>query len=82
MAHAGHSLIGDQTYGGKRKLSAKALPEVALQAVADFPRQALHAAVLGFEHPISGDQMRFEAELPADMAALLDILRVPSAKSG
>lgn len=74
MAHAGHGLVGDQTYGGRRKLSHKALSEAARTAIAQFPRQALHAAVLGFTHPVSGRDMRFEAPLPADMAQLVETL--------
>ncbi len=77
MAHAGHGLVGDPVYGGKRKLAAKAfLPETA-EAVRAFPRQALHAAVLGFEHPVTGESMRFEANLPEDMENLIDRLRAP-----
>ena len=53
---------GDQTYGGRRKLSHKAFSEAAREAVAAFPRQALHAAVLGFVHPVSGENIRFEAD--------------------
>ncbi|ABG31429.1 RluA family pseudouridine synthase [Roseobacter denitrificans] len=75
MAHAGHALVGDPTYGGKRKLPAKSLPETALEAVKCFNRQALHAAVLGFEHPVTGEHLRFEAPLPQDMAQLLNTLR-------
>ncbi len=75
MAHVGHGLIGDGTYGGRRKISAKALGAAALGAIAAFPRQALHAAVLGFEHPVSGQAVRFEAEMPADMASLIDKLK-------
>lgn len=71
MAHAGHALVGDPTYGGKRKLPKAALSPAAAEAVRGFPRQALHAAVLGFTHPISGDPIRFEAPLPADMHDLL-----------
>ena len=74
MAHAGHGLIGDQTYGGRRKLNAKAVSPAALAAVAEFPRQALHAAVLGFDHPVTGQHLSFEAPLPADMADLLSAL--------
>jgi 23S rRNA pseudouridine1911/1915/1917 synthase len=74
MAHVGHGLIGDPTYGGRRKVNTKALGGVALAAVADFPRQALHAAVLGFVHPVSGEALRFEAELPADLANLRSLL--------
>ncbi|MQY42688.1 RluA family pseudouridine synthase [Epibacterium sp. SM1969] len=75
LAHAGHGLLGDPTYGGKRKISPKALPPAAIAAISNFPRQALHAAVLGFEHPVSGENLRFEAPLPADMQALLDALK-------
>jgi len=75
MAHAGHGLIGDPTYGGRRKLAAKALDETAQAAVRAFPRQALHAAVLGFDHPVTGAALRFEAPLPQDMADLLAALR-------
>ena len=75
MAHAGHGLIGDPTYGGKRKLPVKALSEKALAAVQAFPRQALHAAVLGFTHPVSGETVRYEAPLPQDMQDLLEALR-------
>jgi len=75
MAHAGHGLIGDQTYGGRRKLNLKAVSAEAAQMVTAFPRQALHAAVLGFEHPVSGEVLRFEAELPSDIVALIEKLR-------
>ena len=78
MAHAGHGLVGDPVYGGKRKLAAKALSTQAAAAVQGFPRQALHAAVLGFVHPVSGEDMRFEAPLPQDMATLLDTLALPA----
>ncbi|WP_417712848.1 RluA family pseudouridine synthase [Pseudophaeobacter arcticus] len=77
MTHAGHSLVGDPTYGGKRKLAAKSLAPAAIAAVQSFPRQALHAAVLGFVHPVSGEEMRFEAPLPQDMSDLIEALRLP-----
>ncbi|WP_171128994.1 MULTISPECIES: RluA family pseudouridine synthase [unclassified Ruegeria] len=75
MAHAGHGLVGDPVYGGKRKLPARAFDAATAEAVRGFPRQALHAAVLGFEHPISGEKLRFEAKLPSDMDKLLQHLR-------
>ena len=71
MAHAGHGLVGDPVYGGRRKASPSALPDGAADSVAAFPRQALHAAVLGFAHPVSGERLRFDSPLPADMAHLL-----------
>jgi 23S rRNA pseudouridine1911/1915/1917 synthase len=75
MSHAGHGLIGDPVYGGRRKLAQKAFPEAGIAAARDFPRQALHAAVLGFVHPVTGEDMRFEAPLPQDMVDLLAALR-------
>jgi 23S rRNA pseudouridine1911/1915/1917 synthase len=75
LTHAGHGLIGDPTYGGRRKLLSNALATRAAEAVESFDRQALHAAVLGFEHPVAGGTLRFEAPLPADMAGLLAALR-------
>ncbi len=76
MAHAGHGLVGDPVYGGRRKLPARALPEQATEALRGFSRQALHAATLGFDHPVTGDAMRFESPLPVDMAELIALLRV------
>ncbi|WP_297781042.1 pseudouridine synthase [uncultured Roseovarius sp.] len=75
MAHAGHGLIGDPVYGGRRKLSEKALSATAVATAREFPRQALHAAVLGFVHPVSGMALRFEAALPEDMTTLIAALR-------
>ena len=75
MAHVGHGLIGDQTYGGKRRVAAKAVGEVAAEAANSFPRQALHAATLGFVHPVTGEELQFEAPLPPDMRALTEMLR-------
>lgn len=75
MSHAGHALVGDQTYGGRRKVSAKDLGDALAAELNAFPRQALHAATLGFLHPVSGDTLSFSAPLPDDMAQILDKLR-------
>lgn len=75
MAHAGHALVGDPTYGGRRKLARGSVSDAADAAVRDFPRQALHAQVLGFVHPVSGESLRFEAEIPQDMADLIALLQ-------
>jgi len=75
MAHAGHALIGDPVYGGRRHLSDRAVGEQAAAAAAAFPRQALHAATLGFLHPESGETLRFDCALPQDMAELFGLLR-------
>ena len=74
MAYAGHGLIGDQTYGGKRRLPEKLFGPAAELANC-FPRQALHAATLGFEHPVTGEELEFTSPLPADMADLLAALQ-------
>ncbi|MGL4322139.1 MAG: RluA family pseudouridine synthase [Paracoccaceae bacterium] len=71
MAYAGHALLGDQTYGNRRKLPEK-LPGAA--AAMAFPRQALHAATLGFVHPVTGEALEFASPLPGDMAALIATL--------
>ena len=77
MAYAGHGLLGDQTYGGKRRLLEKLFGPQAAELANSFPRQALHAATLGFEHPVTGEELEFESPLPVDMAGLMDALRGP-----
>ncbi|MEE2862324.1 MAG: RluA family pseudouridine synthase [Pseudomonadota bacterium] len=79
MAHAGLGLVGDPVYGGSRRASVKALGGAA-DLVQGFSRQALHAAHLGFAHPVSGQALAFDSALPADMQVLLDALEkaVPS----
>ncbi|MBC7735630.1 MAG: RluA family pseudouridine synthase [Candidatus Saccharibacteria bacterium] len=74
MAYVGHGLVGDQTYGGKKRLSPKLFGPAA-DLGNDFPRQALHAATLGFVHPVSGQTLEFTSPLPADLTALLTALR-------
>ncbi|RYI18376.1 MAG: RNA pseudouridine synthase, partial [Acetobacteraceae bacterium] len=73
LAYCGHGLVGDQTYGGKKRLGA-VLGQGAAAGNA-FARQALHAATLGFDHPVTGERLEFAAPLPADMAVLLETLR-------
>ena len=71
MAHIGHPVIGDPDYGLAFRTKANRLPEPLRTMAKDFPRQALHAKLLAFTHPVSGEMMRFEAPIPADMAALV-----------
>lgn len=73
MAHVGHPLVGDRDYGAAFRTKAKALPEAQRQAVEHFTRQALHAHVLAFDHPSTGELMRFETPLPQDMENLRTI---------
>lgn len=66
LASIGHALVGDPVYG---RSTAQIRP--VLKALG-FERQALHAAVLGFIHPATGEALRFESPLPADMRELID----------
>ncbi len=75
MAHIGHPLLGDTVYGAGFKTKANLLPEVAKKAVNGFGRQALHAYMLQFEHPRTGEVMRFEVPLPDDLIGLIEALR-------
>ncbi|MCB2101161.1 MAG: RluA family pseudouridine synthase [Rhodobacterales bacterium] len=74
MARAGHPLVGDPAYGGGGTGRRRALPDDAARALAAFPRQALHAVLIGFIHPVSGEPMRFESNLPNDINELICIL--------
>jgi 23S rRNA pseudouridine1911/1915/1917 synthase len=71
MAYAGHALLGDQTYGNRRRLSSKA---PGADAASAFARQALHAATLGFTHPVTGVALEFASPLPDDMQMLVAAL--------
>jgi 23S rRNA pseudouridine1911/1915/1917 synthase len=75
LAHIGHPIMGDETYATGFKTKATHLSSAAQTALKALGRQALHAAVLGFTHPVSGERLRFEAPLPADMRALVEALR-------
>ncbi len=71
MTERGHPLIGDQTYGNNRNPARlKGLPATAGAEIAAFPRQALHAVVIGFHHPASGGYLEFTSTLPRDLIAL------------
>lgn len=72
MAHIGHPLVGDPEYGAAFKTKANLLPDEAKAVVNGFHRQALHAFLLAFEHPTTGEVMHFEAPVPDDMAALME----------
>lgn len=73
MAHRKWPLIGDPVYGGRQRVPAGA-SDLLMSTLRSFPRQALHAQALEFEHPASGDWMEFETELPDDLVNLLEIL--------
>jgi len=73
LSHIGYPIVGDPEYGGRRRLPAGASPEL-VAALEGFRRQALHAARLKLEHPVSGKEMAWEAPLPGDMEALLKVM--------
>jgi 23S rRNA pseudouridine1911/1915/1917 synthase len=70
MASVGHSLVGDPVYGRTGKTHGKLLKELG------FHRQALHAAALGFTHPVTKDRLSFSSVMPADMQELFNALGV------
>jgi len=70
MAHLGHPLIGDSVYSNRQN------PYRIGPNQSKFERQALHAASLGFIHPVSGETLRFDSSLPEDMQLLLSQLRL------
>ena len=74
MAHIGHPVLGDPLYGAGMKSRTSHLDDASTAALEAMARQALHAQVLGFEHPVTSTRINFEAPLPADMARLLATL--------
>ncbi|MGB8818356.1 MAG: RluA family pseudouridine synthase [Rhizobiaceae bacterium] len=75
MAHIGHPLIGDQDYGLSFKTKVNTLPEPLAATVKSFGRQALHAYLLAFEHPRTGEFLEFQSDLPEDMDDLVEKFR-------
>jgi 23S rRNA pseudouridine1911/1915/1917 synthase len=74
LAHRGHAVVGDPAYLRRRPAAAGNLARATGEALLAFPRQALHAASLGFRHPVSGEELRFAAGPPDDFVALLRLL--------
>jgi 23S rRNA pseudouridine1911/1915/1917 synthase len=70
LSHIGHPLLGDNVYGAGFKASMSKLSPEAAKSAKYLKGQALHAAVLGFEHPRTGKKMRFEIPLPLEMKRL------------
>ncbi len=72
MASIGSALVGDPVYGRASRQRKRSAPALAAQ----FPRQALHAYLLGFTHPLSQVTLKFESELPNDISQLLSELSI------
>jgi 23S rRNA pseudouridine1911/1915/1917 synthase len=78
LAHLGHPILGDATYGTGFRTKASLLGPKARDALAALERQALHAYLLGVEHPETGKVLEFQSELPGDLRRLRDALRTES----
>jgi 23S rRNA pseudouridine1911/1915/1917 synthase len=74
MTTKGHPLLGDRTYGRLRAGRMGTLPAEARECLAAFPRQALHAYLLGFSHPKTGEKVCFESSMPLDINSLVIFL--------
>jgi 23S rRNA pseudouridine1911/1915/1917 synthase len=74
LASRGHPIVGDPVYLRRVPAAARTLSEAIRQRLLDFPRQALHAASLGFAHPRTGKRLEFATDPPPDMAALISAL--------
>jgi len=74
LAALGNPVVGDPLYLRRVPAAARTLPEPVRHKLLDFPRQALHAARLGFTHPRSGEMLSFSSDPPPDMAGLLAAL--------
>ena len=76
LAHIGHPLLGDSVYGGGFKTKANKLDAASQGALAALNRQALHAQTLGFEHPVTSEQLHLQRPPPQDFLNLASALRV------
>ena len=74
LTHIGHPLIGDPLYGRGRAPRRRKLAPAADAALGQFHRQALHARLLGFQHPVTKVKLLFESPLPDDMQRLISAL--------
>jgi 23S rRNA pseudouridine1911/1915/1917 synthase len=81
LAHIGHPLIGDPVYLKRKPAASQYLAEPARGLALDFPRQALHAEILGFMHPVSRENLRFETPPPTDFQHLLHAIQTGLKKS-
>ncbi|MDR1679134.1 MAG: RluA family pseudouridine synthase [Prevotellaceae bacterium] len=75
MKHIGHTLFNDERYGGNQVLRGTTFAKYKTfvqNCFAVCPRQALHAKTLGFVHPLTGEEMYFDSEIPEDMQALIE----------
>ncbi|MBE4600729.1 23S rRNA pseudouridine(1911/1915/1917) synthase RluD [Vibrio navarrensis] len=81
MAYIQHPLLGDIAYGGRARIPSGASDDVA-EMIRGFDRQALHAVMLRFNHPITGEELEFHAPVPDDMVELTETLRRDTQEHG
>lgn len=81
MAYLQHPLLGDTAYGGRARIPSGATQELA-EKIRSFDRQALHAVMLRFEHPVTGEQLEFHADVPDDMVEMAEALRQDTQEHG
>jgi 23S rRNA pseudouridine1911/1915/1917 synthase len=82
LAHIGHPILGDATYGTGFKTKSNRLFSEARNALEGLGRQALHAYLLAIEHPETGDFLEFQLELPGDLRRLREALHTESHEAG
>jgi 23S rRNA pseudouridine1911/1915/1917 synthase len=82
LAHIGHPVIGDPTYGSGFRTRVSALHADAKDAADALGRQALHAEELAFEHPETGKKLKFFSELPSELERLRNALSVTQKPGG
>jgi len=74
MAYIGHPLVADPVYAPGYATKVNRLPEDLAAIITGLGRQALHASELGFEHPVTGEEMVFDSPLPPDLQTFLEAL--------
>jgi 23S rRNA pseudouridine1911/1915/1917 synthase len=75
LAHIGHPVVGDSAYGGRNRALKSDMSQVVRAALENLSRPALHAQILGFIHPDTGNYMEFSSPVPEDIQSMIDALR-------
>ncbi|MGD8173032.1 23S rRNA pseudouridine(1911/1915/1917) synthase RluD [Vibrio sp. TRT 21S02] len=81
MSYLQHPLLGDIAYGGRARIPSGATEELTAM-IRNFDRQALHAVMLRFEHPVTGEELEFHAPVPEDMVEMSEALRQDAQEHG
>lgn len=76
LQHIGHPVVGDAVYGGEQRALNDADTPALKQMLSQLKRQALHAHLLGFEHPATKEHLTFSAPMPKDMQQVVDALQI------